>query len=193
MNLQFDATTVSPQAAPQALPISDSTGWLSRIVASEAKPTKDSTPENKSGFLELTLEIIDGPFKGLKGCDRLNIWNASQVAVDIAYSRLSAYCHVTGKYKINVTEELHGIPLRICVRQQKGSDTYTEIYAVKDANGNDPGKSGPATAPQPTGFGAPAQAAPAAIPVAEQPASGPWSGGDTAASPGPGPVAPWNN
>ena len=198
MQLQFDATQYNPQQGPSALPVSDSQGWPVRIVASEAKPTKDG----KGGYLELTLEIIDGQFKGTRGADRLNIWNQFQEAVDIAFRRLSAYCHVIGKYRIGQSEELHNQPFRVVVRQQKNNPEYTEIYTILDINGNPPGKAGAlAAAPQPAAWqAAPAQETPAAwqapqgaAPVtAPQPdnpvSSGPWQAGGEK----PPATAPWN-
>jgi hypothetical protein len=207
MQFDFDATQYDPTQQPSALPVSDSKGWPVIIIASQPKPTKDSAPENPAWFLELMLQIIDGPYKGVTGADRLNLCNANQEAVDIAYKRLSAYCHVLGKYRIGRTEELHNQPLRVIVEQQKKNPEYTQITKILDINGNEPHKAGQgpapaATAPAPGNWqGQPQQTAgapqpqwgppaPPASAPADQPASvtTPWAAG--AASP---PVqAPWN-
>ena len=197
----FDATKFDPQQGPTALPISDSNGWPVIIIATTMKPTRDSQPDNPQSFLEIMLEIIDGPFKGVRGADRLNLMNDSQEAVDIAYRRLSAYCHVLGKYRINQTEELHNQPLRVVVSQQKKHPEYVEISRILDINGNEPHKAGqgpPAaqagawTAPKentpvPTG-GTGAWTQPAdKTAVDPAPASGSWQPSSEAPK-----TAPWN-
>lgn len=180
----FDANQVAPQASSPQLPVSPPEGWPAVIVASEFEATKNSTPQNPASFLKLTVELIDGPAKGARGYDRLNLQNPNPKTVEIAYSTLSAYCHVTGAFRLDNTEALHGKPFRVLVRKQKESDN-TEIYGVKDINGNDPGKGGSAQPQQPT---APPQAPQAPVyqaPAQVQTAAAPqqqWTG-QTAAAP----------
>lgn len=135
---QFDARTVDPSQGASGLPVSDANGHLVVISKSEGQSTKDST----GGFLALTLQIIDqnSPHRGKEGVDRLNLWNSSAQAVDIAYKRFSAYCHATGVYVVQQTEQLHNIPFRVIVGQQKDAPQYTEIKKVLTADGGEPGK-----------------------------------------------------
>jgi Protein of unknown function (DUF669) len=139
----FNAQTVEPQQPMQPLP----TGEYKVIIAeSEPTPTKDQT----GGYLKLTLKVIDGQFSGRTLIDRLNLYNSNQQAVEIAYRRLSAYCHVTNQFQLQNSAQLHNIPFIAVVGMSKGDDSYNDIKGVKDINGNAPGKSGgsQAAAPQ---------------------------------------------
>jgi hypothetical protein len=62
------------------------------IVGTDLKPTKDNT----GGYLELTIEAIDGPAKGMQTVDRLNLHNKSDVAVRIANQ---AACRILPRYR----------------------------------------------------------------------------------------------
>jgi hypothetical protein len=125
----FDANTVKPNEAFEPLPA----GWYNaRIINSEAKPTKD----NLSGYLQLDLEVLDGEHKGRKVFDRLNLWNEGpnkEKTCEIAQRQLSAYCHATGVFILQDSNQLHGIPLKIklAIRQSEGFDPTNDVKAVK--------------------------------------------------------------
>ncbi|WLJ71060.1 single-stranded DNA-binding protein [Sphingomonas phage Kimi] len=130
-----------------------------RIVAAVPKPNKDNT----GGYIELTLEAIDGPAKGGKQTDRLNVYHQNPLTVEIANKQLSAYCHVTGVYRFNDTDELtRGQPFIAEIGPQKSDPQYNEVKSLFDINGNEPGKAGAGSAPNggagaggpPAGFGA---------------------------------------
>lgn len=170
--LQFNAQNYTP-ATPgiSQLPVSDDLGHPVMIIKSEIATTKDGA----SGVLNLTLQITEGPHASGSGMYRLNIYNKSEVASNIAMSQLSAICYVTGIFQITDTSQLHGIPFRALVRQQTDNDQYTEVYGVLDIAGNLPGQA-PAPGPAP-GPAAQAPAAPGpAIPQAPAagPAAQPW-------------------
>lgn len=140
----FDATNIDPSQGTPSLPV----GKHPVIIKEgEVKGTKDNT----GGLAALTLEIIDGPQKGTTGVYRINLYNASQEARDIAQRQLSALCHVTGVFKVQDLQQLYGKPFMIEVGLQKGEEAaakgYTEVKRVYDINGNEPGKA-PAAAPQ---------------------------------------------
>lgn len=141
----FDAKTVQPREAFEPLPA----GWYNaKIIESEAKPTKD----NNGGYLQLTLEILDGEHKGRKVFDRLNLWNQNTQAVEIAHRQLSAYCHATGVFIVQDSNQLHGIPLKVKLsqRQDPGYDMTNDIKAVKHIQDATPATSAqPASAPSP--------------------------------------------
>jgi hypothetical protein len=144
------------------------------IVASELKPTKDTT----GGYLALTLEAIDGPAKGVQMVDRLNLHNKSAEAVRIANQQLSAYCHVIGVFAFNATEELHGKPFVVETKVRSDNANQTEIAALFDINGNPPGHAG---AGAPAGGGNTAWGgAPAGNQGGGQPAAGGAWGGQPA-------------
>lgn len=205
----FDARQVQPSSgfAPPP-PLAD---YHVRIVASEGKQVKDN---NNHGYLELTLEIMDGPYAGRKIPDRLNLFNTNQQTVQIAYGQLSAYCHVTGQFNITDSRQLWNHPFIATIGPQSGNSQYSNVFQVKDMNGNVPGQAPataaappfaapPAQAPPPFAAPAPPAAAPAwappgtqqappfaAPPQPTQPGAQPWPPQPTVA---PAPAAPpWN-
>jgi hypothetical protein len=174
----FDANQVSPQTAPAKLPVSPPEGWPCVIIGNEFKATKDATPQNPASYLMFTLEIIDGPFKGAKGYDRLNLQHSNQTTVDIAYARLSSYCHVTGVFRTDELDHLMGKPFRIVVEQQE-DPRYTQVVAIKDINGNEPGKG--VQQQQAAPLQAPPVQSPQYAPPVQQPQPGQWQAPPAAA------------
>lgn len=198
----FDATKFDPSQGLPQMPV----GKHPVVITNdEIKPTKD----NSGGYLELTLAIIDGPSKGMQGAYRLNLYNQSQQAVEIAHRQFSAICHVTGVYQVTDGRQLHNIPFVVEVGLQKDADAaakgYTEVKRVFDRNGNEPGKAGqgqPAAQPAaqatpqaaPAGqpaWGQPAAAAPQAAPQAAPNAAPAWGQPAGNAAPAGGGQPPW--
>lgn len=153
------------------------------IVATDLKPTKDNT----GGYLELTMEAIDGPAKGLQQVDRLNLHNKNETAVRIANQQLSAYCHVTGVYAFNQTEELHGKPFVVEIVPRKDNPNQGEVGKLFDMNGNEPGKAG-SGAPTGGGQGGGNAFGGGGAPAGGQPTGGQpgWAGGGAPGSQGGG-------
>ena len=125
----------------------------------------DANKQGTGGFLQLNLKIVDGEFAGMTGADRLNLYNNSAKAVEIANNKLSAYCHVTGQFQLGTdgcdVSVLFNIPFYADVVNQKLTEEqeakkaqgetvtpYTEIKKLFDINGNEPGKSGGQNQPQ---------------------------------------------
>ena len=100
----FDASQVPEQQDFSALPEGQ---YVVIAIASEMKPTRTGTGE----FLQFTLEVLDGPFKGRKIWDRMNLKNQNQTAVDIANRQLAAMCRAVGVIKPRESAELHNKPL----------------------------------------------------------------------------------
>lgn len=152
LGLNFDARTVDPASAgASGLPVGDHPVI---IESSEVKPTK----EQDGGYLQLNLRAIDGPAKGLTGVWRLNLYNSSPKAVEIAYKQLSAICHCVGVYQVNDSSALHNKPF-IAVVGPQSDPKYTEVKGCKDINGNDPKQAGQG----------PQQGAPTGIPTGAAP------------------------
>lgn len=107
-------------------------------IDAEVKATKS----NDGGLIEFTLSIIDGPCKGQSGAYRINLYNASQKAVEIAKRQLSALCYATGRFQLgqNGTDltPLLNVPFIVDVSPQAQNEQYTEITKVFDINGNAP-------------------------------------------------------
>lgn len=187
----FDATTVQPSGVGGQLPIGE---YPVVIVSGDVVPTKDNT----GGLAELHLSIIDGPHKGGSGVYRLNLFNQSTKAAEIAQKQLSALCHVTNTFQIDDLQALFNKPFVVVVNAQKNDDKYTEVVGVKDMQGNAPGKqsngaaAASATAPvaaAPVAAAAPAAAGWGAAPAAaEAPSGASWTpgGGGAVAT-----AAPW--
>ena len=135
--LSFDATTVQPDEGFDPVPAGD---YPVIITDSEMKQTKAGTGH----YLQLTLQVIDGPAKNRLIWHRLNIQNPNATAQEIGQRQLSALCHAVGKLQVQDSAELHGIPFvaRVIVK----TDDYgakNEIKSVKGFAQHQP-------APQPT-------------------------------------------
>lgn len=192
--LNFDARQVDPQPSYDPIPA----GWYNAMITeSEMRPTSNG----QGAYLQLTLKIIDGQYAGRLVFDRLNIQNQNPVAAEIAYRRLSAYCHATGVIQIQDSQQLHGIPLKIRVAVRTDStgqyDPSNEVKAVKSIN-EDTGVQQQPAAPQFQPPSPPTQApTPAAPQPTVQPPAQPWAQATQAPSqatqaPQPaGPVPPW--
>lgn len=147
--LNFNAATVAPQAALEPLP---SGQYPVIITSTEEKPTR----AGDGSYLEIEMTItnyhLDPKLNGRKVYDRLNLRNKNQQAVDIAYSALSAICHVTGMIQLQDSSQLHGRPFVAVVIKKKRDDKpelfSNEVRGYKDINGNDPGAAGAAGAQQ---------------------------------------------
>lgn len=148
--LNFDARQVDPQQSFEPIPA----GWYNMmIVESEMKPTSNG----QGAYLQLSLKVVDGQYAGRQVFDRLNLQNQNPVAAEIAYKRLSAYCHATGVIQVQDSQQLHGIPLkaRVSVRTDSTGqyDPSNEVKAVKHINE----ETGTTAAPAQQGFQAPPQ------------------------------------
>ena len=130
----FDATEVEPKSGFEPLPAGK---YTAVIVGSETKPTRAGTGE----YLELVFEILDDEHKGRRLWSRLNLWNPSAKAVEIARAELSSICRAVGLMKPADSAALHNLPLTIHVRCKKHPDSgeiFNEIrgYSPKHAGTN---------------------------------------------------------
>lgn len=162
----FDATVIDPAQGASGFPL----GKHLVIIKGSAQVAAKGDANN--GLLNLTCQIIEGENKGHEGVYRLNMWHTNPQTREIAGRQLSALCHVTGKYKLEIPNpmgaEMFNIPFFIQVTKQKDNSEYTEISAVFDAAGNAPVKGqAPASAPQ-----AAYQPPPQTQPQAAQPPQG---------------------
>lgn len=189
---QFNANAIEPNQGGNfnQLPVGK---YPVVATASEIKPTADG----QGGMVVFELLAIPGsPFAGATGLYRINLYNASDKARQIAEGQMSALCHVTGVFLINDTSQLHNVPFVVEITeqgltkdQQEKKDAgqqvtpFTQVKKVYDMAGNEPGKAAggaptpaPAQQQQPAqqAWVAPAQQAPAATgwaaPAQQQPA-----------------------
>lgn len=120
----FDATQVEPNATFDPIPAGK---YLAAITESEMKPTKNGS----GSYLQLTLTILEGDFRGRVLWARLNLNNPNATAVKIAKSELSAICHAVGVMQPRDSVELHNIPLLITVKVKKRSDNDELTNEIK--------------------------------------------------------------
>ena len=120
----FNANEVEPSASFEAIPAGK---YLAVITESEMKPTKNGS----GSYLQLTLTILEGEYKGRVVWARLNLVNPNQTAVKIAQSELSAVCRAVGVMTPKDSCELHNIPLLVTVKVKKRDDNGELTNEVK--------------------------------------------------------------
>ena len=106
--INFDASGVEPAVPMELLPPGK---YRVQIVQSEMQATKQGDGQ----LLWLELDILDGPHRGRKLWDRLNLVNRSQQTVEIAQRQLSAICHAVDRIHVSDSEQLHFRPMTITV------------------------------------------------------------------------------
>ena len=159
----FDANSVEPSN----FDVYPAGKYLSQIVSSEMRPTKDG----RGQYLFLELDILEGPFAGRKLFDRLNLVNDNPDTVDIATRTLSSICRATGQMQVKDSEQLHLIPLIADVRVRPPKGQYGESNSIRYLPRNAAAAPAPATR-TPAGYAAPASApATTATPQPARPAA----------------------
>lgn len=189
-SLNFDANTVAPQAAIEAVP----SGWYNvAMTDGEIKPTNDGSGQR----FAFELTILDGEYKGRKIFDGLNLVNNNPQAVTIAQGQLSAICHATQTIVITDLRQLFNKPFaakvsleaaRVDPSDGKSYDAQNRFKGAKPIGSTQGAAAGPAASPaQNFGGGAPAPlwaAKPAASPAPAAPAPA------IPQTPAPAPAAP---
>src|SRR5690606_37665332 len=101
--------------------------YVAVVTDSEMKPTKSGA----GNYLQLTFQVVEGPFSNRLLWARLNLDNPNETARTIAQGELSALCRAVGVLAPNDSVELHNLPLVIHVRCKKRSDTGEIVNEVK--------------------------------------------------------------
>lgn len=122
--VNFQADPNMPTNSYELLPKGD---YLCMAIASELKPNSKRTGD----YLQITFEVLDGPSKGRKIWDRLNIRNANKTAEKIALEALNNLCVATGVMALNDSDQLHNIPVILKVDIEAGRDGYDDQNRVK--------------------------------------------------------------
>jgi hypothetical protein len=141
----FDANQVEPSTDFDPVPAGK---YLAVIIDSEEKANKAGT----GSYLQLTFQIIDGPYKNRLLWARLNLDNPNATAVQIARAELSAICRAVGVLAPNDSVELHDLPLVIHVKCKKRADTDEITNEIKGYSKKE--------TPQPTAAAVPANSTP---------------------------------
>ena len=130
-HFNFDASQVAPQASTGPIPAGT---YLAHITESDVAPLRSG---NGTG-LKLTLEIIEGQYKGRKVWDNLNIQHSNEDTQRIAQTQLSALCHAVNVIKLQDTAALHMKPvtIKVVVREAKGEyQASNNIKGYESAGG----------------------------------------------------------
>lgn len=102
--------------APPPIPAGE---YKAVLASDEKKPTANGT----GSYLKLEFEVIDGPYKGRKVFNNLNLWNANAQAVEIAKKELNSIIAASGVVPKTGqgldSAMLYGIPMMIKVTQKK--------------------------------------------------------------------------
>lgn len=120
----FNAHEVDPSVGFEPIPAGK---HLCVISGSEMKRTKAGDGE----YLQLELEVIDGPCRGRKLWDRLTLKHPNELTVRIARGTLSAICRAVGVMAPRDSVELHNLPLVVSVGLKKREDTGEPANIVR--------------------------------------------------------------
>ena len=118
----YDASNGQTMESRDCLPAGE---YIACIVKSEKRDAKT----RGNAYINLEFEVQDGDCRGRHFWTMLNLWNNNQQAVDIAQRELNSICHAVGRLRINDTEELHGIPMRVKLKVEK-NDQYGDQNRV---------------------------------------------------------------
>jgi len=146
MGFQFntDFSTIEPnEGAGSFFPVSDSNGWLCKMVHSEGKENSKKTGQ----VLLVKLVGLEGPVTGKTHEYSINLTNENQDAARIGIAECSAIAHVTGHIRVGNSAEWHEKPFRVVVgleldRQTKEPTGRNVIKKYLDVNGNGPKDAG---------------------------------------------------
>ncbi len=147
----FDASTVDPKSDFEPLPAGD---YIGVAIASGFEATKDKTGE----FLKVEFEIVEGPHRGRRLFDRLNLKNKNETAVKIAQATLSSICRAVGVLRPRDSSELHGKPMLLKIEVEERNDKPGS-YSNRIKNYEAVNGSTTASAQAPQQAAAPAQSA----------------------------------
>lgn len=128
--MDFNAANVEPNSPFEPIP---NDKYRAAITESEIKPTKNGNGR----YLQLVWEVLEGPFKGRKIWDRLNIDNPNQQAQEIAQRTLSAICRAAGVLHVKDSQQLHDKPvfITVVVKQDSGYEPRNDIKKYEPVEG----------------------------------------------------------
>lgn len=140
--LNFDANDHEPTGSFEPIPAGK---YPVVVESSETKPYNSGPGE----YLKLTLQIIDGHYKGRKLFDNLNLDHPNKTTVEIAQRQLSALCHATKVMKPSDSTQLHDIAVMAEVKVTPAKGDYgpgnkIQTYKALDAGGVAPQVEAPA-------------------------------------------------
>lgn len=123
-NLDFDVHAYEAQPTMGPVPAGTYRAIISQTV--------EKNSQKGSRYVELTLEVIDGPHKGSKLWDVLNLWHPNEQPRNIARSTLRSISDAVGVHCTN-TEQLCNRPLlvEVSVEEQTYNGNTSKKNRVK--------------------------------------------------------------
>lgn len=116
----FNAQSVTP--ASSSFDLLPRGRYLATCIESEMKTNQARTGE----YLKLSFEILDGPHKGRRLFDQINVRHQNPKAVEIALGILSQLCHAVNVLDLQDSMQLHNIPVILSVGIEKGRDGFDD-------------------------------------------------------------------
>ena len=123
----FDSSTVEPQEDFKIVPPGKTPVLIEKA---EVKVTKKQTGH----YIYLEMQILDGPCKGQKLFDQINIQNPSETCVKIGLQTLSALARAIGLQKVEDTTQLLNQVVVAHVKVKDEQNSVRTYSAVSQAS-----------------------------------------------------------
>lgn len=140
--ISFNAAEVPTESPREALPAGDYPVIVSDSTIKTAK--------SGGTYLELTLQVIDGPYHNRLVWDRITLDNLNATATEIGKRQLSQACHAVGVLQLQDSAQLHGLPMvaRLAYKVDAQYGPKNEVKGYRPMGTTAPAApSAPATAP----------------------------------------------
>ena len=148
LNSIFGSSFLADQYEPaREYQLYDPGQYPSQIESVEIKPTK----ANNGAFVEVKMVMLEGPYKGQRLTDRINIDNPSAACVAIGRGQLTALCLAAGIAKLDDTDQLHQCVVVSHVKvknEQNEIRTYSSITDYRAKQQQTPSAAAPPVAAQ---------------------------------------------
>jgi len=143
-----------------------------KVMITESDIVPASTGANNS-YLQLNMQILEGPEQGREYIARLNLWNTKASAVAMANKEFGAICNACNQPQCNNSDSLHNIPFiaRLKIQKAKADSQYgdnNQALGYNAISGSGNGVPAQSQAPAPSPASQPAQQAPASNPAPAQ-------------------------
>ena len=100
----FNPNTVEPSQSMEPVPAGDY-----KLALTDSEPVETKNRDGK--YLKCEYVVLEGPSKGRKIFQNLNLWNKNVTASEIAWRQLGDLCRACGISRdIKDSTELHNIP-----------------------------------------------------------------------------------
>lgn len=124
----FNAQSHTPASTPSRSPLPKGT-YQAIVMDSTIKPTKAGTGQ----YIELVLQVIEGPHAGRRHWDRLNVSNPNKTAEDIALAQLQSLCQAVGVTNMTDTYQLHDRPFSVTLDIDRKEPDRNRVVSYQSA------------------------------------------------------------